>query len=66
VTTITSVTTCDANNNGRLVTLVFDGVLTFTDGSNLILAGDFVTTANDVISLACDGTNWYEKGRSVN
>jgi hypothetical protein len=62
-TTITSVTIQPA---GRCVTLIFDGVLTFTDGSNLKLAGDFVTTADDTISLCSDGTNWYEQGRAVN
>ena len=41
-------------------------VLTFTDGSNLKLAGNFVTTADDTITLAYDGTNWYEICRSVN
>jgi len=65
-TTITTLNTCDAANNGRLLTLVFDGVVTFTDGNNLVLAGDFVTTASDVIQLICDGSNWYETSRSVN
>ena len=37
-----------------------------TDGSNLKLAGNFVTTADDVITLVCDGTNWFEMSRSVN
>lgn len=62
-TTITSITASWAH---RRVTLVFDGILTFTDGSNLKLAGNFVTTADDAITLVCDGTNWYETGRSVN
>ena len=66
ITTITSVTTCNAANNGREVSLIFDGILTFTDGSNLVLAGNFVTTANDTIKLVCDGTNWYEMSRSIN
>ena len=66
VTTITSLTTCDAGNNGRQVTLIFDGILTLTDGLNLKLAGNFVTTADDSIQLVCDGTNWYETSRSVN
>jgi len=65
-TSITTLNTCDAANNNVGVTLIFDGVLTFTDGNNLILAGDFITTANDTISLVCDGTSWFEKGRSVN
>ncbi len=62
-TTITSVT---ASTVGRVVTLVFAGILTFTDGSNLVLAGDFVTTADDSITLMSDGTNWIEISRSVN
>ena len=32
-----------------------DDVLTFTDGNNLKLAGNFVTTADDTITLAYDG-----------
>lgn len=65
-TTITSVT---ASYAGRRVTLKFAGALTFTDGSNLILntaAGNFSTSADDTISLVCDGTNWYELARSAN
>lgn len=63
-TSITSVTA--TNHARRRVTLIFQGVLTFTDGSNLKLAGDFVTTADDTITLVCDGTNWYEVARSAN
>jgi hypothetical protein len=63
-TTITSVTA--TNCDGRRVTLVFQGALTFTDGSNLLLAGNFVTTADDTITLVCSGANWYETSRSVN
>lgn len=64
-TTITSIT---ALNPGRIVTLKFAGALTFTDGSNLILAGgaNFTTAANSTINLMCDGTNWYEISRSSN
>ncbi len=66
-TTITSVT---ASWPGRRVTLVFTGALTFTDGSNLKLAGNFVTAGavndNDTITLVCDGTNWFEVARSTN
>lgn len=62
-TTITSVT---ASWPGRQVTLKFAGILTFTDGSNLKLATNFVTTADDTITLVCDGTNWFEVARSVN
>ena len=63
---ITAMDTCDATNDGRQVKLIFDAVLTFTDGNNLLLDGDFVTAASDSIKLTCDGTNWNEDGRSQN
>jgi putative cofactor-binding repeat protein len=53
-------------HGGRRVTLGFSGTPTVTDGSNLKLAGNFVATADDTITLACDGTNWIECARSVN
>ncbi len=65
-TTITTLNTCDATNNGRIVTLIFDGVLIFTDGNNLIISGNFVTATNSSINLTCDGTSWFENSRSIN
>lgn len=51
----------------RRVQLVFQGALTVADGvGNLRLAGNFVTTADDTLSLTFDGTNWVETARSVN
>ena len=65
-TNITSIASA-SNHRNRTVTLVFQGILTFTDGNNLKLAGNFVTSADDTITLTCaDGTNWYEVCRSVN
>ncbi len=64
-TTITSVSGSGISA-GTEITIIFDGILTFTDGSNLKLAGNFVTAADSTITLAYDGTNWYEKSRSVN
>jgi hypothetical protein len=32
----------------------------------LKLAGNLVATADDTITIVCDGTNWYEVGRAVN
>jgi hypothetical protein len=64
-TTVTSITSTGFQA-GAIITIIFDGALTFTDGSNLKLAGDFVTTADDTITLCYDGTNWYEVCRSVN
>lgn len=64
-TNITSLPINDGHE-GSTVTLIFQDVLTFTDGSNLVLAGNFSTSADDTITLVCDGTNWYETSRSAN
>ncbi len=64
-TTITSVSGTGIQA-GTQVTIIFDNVLTFTDGSNLKLNGNFVTTADDTITLTYDGTSWFEVSRSVN
>ena len=66
ITGTTTITSIVAATTGRKVTLIFAGILTLTDGSNLKLAGNFVTTADDVITLVSDGTNWVEQSRSVN
>lgn len=66
VTGTTNITSVTASYVGRRVTLIFAGALTFTDGSNLKLAGNLVTTADDTITLVSDGTNWVEVARSVN
>lgn len=63
-TGITSITA--TGHSGAIVTLIFAGALTVTDGGNLKLAGNFVTTADDTLTLACDGTNWHECCRSAN
>ena len=51
----------------QAITLIFDGVVTVTKGSNLKLGagGNFVSTANSTLSGVWDGTNFYETGRSV-
>jgi hypothetical protein len=65
----TNITSVGAlNQQGRTVKFMFQGILTFTDGSNLKLdaGANLVTTADDSITLFCpDGTNWIESGRSV-
>jgi hypothetical protein len=66
VTGTTNITSVTAGMASQRVTLLFTGILTFTDGSNLKLNGNFVTTADDTITLVCDGTNWYETSRSAN
>lgn len=66
ITGTTNITSVTASWAGRRVVFRFAGILTFTDGSNLKLAGNLVTTADDTICLVCNGTNWYEESRSVN
>lgn len=70
VTTVTGTTTIATisteGHTGHIVTLIFADALTVTDGSNLKLAGNFVTTADDTLTLACNGANWYEVARSAN
>lgn len=62
----TSITSITASWAGRRCHLRFSGVLTLTDGSNLILNTNYVTANNASILLECDGTNWRELCRSTN
>ena len=66
-TNITSITSTGIPD-GQVITIIFDGILTFTDGSNLKLAGNMTTSADDTITLVYDLTNdvFYEMCRSVN
>lgn len=68
VTGTTAITSITAGYAGRRVTLRFSNASPgqVTDGNNLALAGSFTPTTDDTLSLACDGTNWYETGRSAN
>ena len=66
VTGTTGITDIDGKREGRRVTLKTNGSVTFTDGGNLSLAGNFVSTGADTITLVCDGSTWYEVSRSVN
>lgn len=61
-----AVTSITSSYKGRMVTLVNTSTASLTDGSNLKLAGNGPNTADDSITLVCDGTNWIETGRSVN
>ena len=66
ITGTNNITSVTASWPQRVVTLQFQGILTFTDGSNLKLAGNLATSADDTITIVCDGTDWYEVARSVN
>jgi len=62
----TNIEQIPASRAGRRITLIFQGVLTVVDGSNLKIAGNFTTTADDCLTLVSDGTNWIETSRSAN
>jgi len=66
VTGTTAITSVIGTNFpvGKVLTLTFAGILTFTDGSNLKLAGNYTTSADDSITMYWDGTNWFELNRS--
>lgn len=68
LTGTTSVTSITSTNvpAGAEITLIADGNVTITDGSNLKLAGNFAMTADDTLTLKYDGSNFYETGRSIN
>lgn len=67
VQSVTPVTSVLASSIGRIVVLKFIGVVTMTDdNANLDLAGNFVTTTNDTLSLISNGVGWTEAGRSIN
>lgn len=50
----------------RPITFIMDSTASFTDGGNMKLAGNGPNTADDTITMAYDGTSWYEIARSVN
>jgi len=53
------------NQENRRLEILFQGALTVTDGSNLNLAGNLVTTANNnTLVLRGAYGNWYEQSRS--
>lgn len=66
ITGAVGITSIVASWIGRVITLKFASTPTITDGGNLLLASTLVATADDTLTLVCDGTNWYETGRSVN
>jgi hypothetical protein len=67
VTGTTNITTINVNGwTGQIATLIFDGALTVTRGSNVQISSNFTTTLNDTLTICCDGNNWFEIARSVN
>lgn len=66
VTGSTEVKKITAAAAGTKVTLLIAATAKLVDGENLKLSAAGPNTADDTISLICDGTNWYETGRAVN
>ena len=67
ITGTTNITSVTSSWKGRVVTLRFSGTLTFTDGSNLYLSGNFVTAPHSTITIVShDGAAWMEVSRSTN
>jgi len=66
ITGTTGIDSIKSQTVGKIVFLQFDSTPTVTDGGNLKLAGNFVATAGDILSLICDGTDWFEISRSAN
>ena len=68
VTGTTAITTINVNpwDNGRIVTLIMDSTAQVADGANQKLSAAGPNSADDTLVLHCDGTSWFEIGRSVN
>lgn len=73
-TQITAITNTNWQAGSQII-LIFAGILTVKNNtaggagtSPMLLAGgvDFATTANDVLKLVYNGTNWIEVSRSIN
>ncbi len=68
-TNATLITAFPEGAKGQVITILFTSAnTTLVDAAGLQLAGgvNFVGSANDVIRLLFNGTNWYEISRSVN
>jgi hypothetical protein len=66
---ITGTTTINAINPtaaGHVVTLKFNAAIVVSDTANVRLNGVFVADIDDTLMLVCDGTNWFEVGRTTN
>lgn len=55
-----------SNFEGRVITLLFTGTLTVTDGGNLRLNGNLNAVANTTLTLRGYNDTWVEVSRSIN
>lgn len=65
-TNVTNGITVRVWDKGRTCMLIFTGTPTVSDTGTSKLTAAFVATADDTLTLTCDGTNWYEVARSAN
>ena len=66
ITGTTNITAIEGIWAGRTVSLRFASALTVSDSSSLKLAGDFITSNSDVLTLTTMDTTTFEVSRSVN
>ena len=68
VTGTTNITGIDSTaiQPGTTIRMIFDAILTVVAGGTLKMAGNFVTSAADMLVMTWDGANWIEEGRSAN
>jgi parallel beta-helix repeat protein len=65
ITGTTDITAITASWEKRQVVLVFEDVLTVSEGGNLHLQGDFISSAEAALTLVCnDSVNWVEVSRT--
>ena len=65
----TTITNFTNGQTGQIIYIIFTNAnATITDGANMKLQGaaNFVSTADDTMTMVYDGTAWFELARSVN
>jgi Pectate lyase superfamily protein len=66
ITGTTNITAINGGYFGRVVTLIFSGALTVSNGGALnIQGGTFATSAGSALTLRHVGNQWYEIGRKA-
>jgi hypothetical protein len=64
--TTTINTIASATRNRGACTLIFNAACTVSETGNVKLGGAFTSTTDDTLTLAFDGTSWFEVSRSIN
>lgn len=68
VTGTTSITSIGGAElyTGKMLILVFRASITVVNGGSLKIGSNFSATADDVLVLTSDGSNWFQVSRSAN